>query len=325
MGNQAVDRGKVLFADLATVKYKSVMAELHKSGVNCETVTDVPGLLSKISEEEFNICVINLLLGGIGPFELIENVRKTSRNVNLKIVVVTRQVHKLNIQNTMRAGADDFIAEPFETLNLHNRILYHLRPVQVIKADRIEQTVPGIENSKYVKLLLEATELLGRTDREHIHDSILKILQDVATLLESNRTSLIIVDELANNGVVLATSDDPKFSNFPISLEKYPEVVHVMHTGSLIFIEDVSQNTLTDAISKTVKTISIGSIMVFPVRYHGEIVGVLIIRRPVATELPSQDVMRVLQAAANVMAAHANVAVLLRKIYKEFKKDVKAA
>ena len=77
-------------------------------------VANVDGLITKVSEEQIDICVINLLLGGIGPFELIENVRKNSANREIKIIVVTRQVHKLNIQNTIRAGADDFIAEPFE-------------------------------------------------------------------------------------------------------------------------------------------------------------------------------------------------------------------
>ncbi len=314
------NQGRVLFADLALVKYKSVISELTKADVDSDCVTDVTQLLQKISEVKYDICAINLLLGGIGPFELIENIRKSSKNPQLKIVVVTRQVHKLNIQNTIRAGADDFIAEPFESLNFYNRVLYHLRPVQVIKANQFEQSIPGVESHKYVQMLLEATEILSRTDREHIHDTFLKILQDIALQMESNRTSLIIVDESANNGVVLATSDDPKFSNFPISLDNYPEIVHVMHTGNLIFVEDVSQNSLTDRIKSKVKSIAIGSMIIFPVRYHADIVGALVIRRPVATELPTQDVMRVLQATANLMAAHANVAVLLRKIYKEFKK-----
>ena len=101
-------------------------------------------------------------------------------------------------------------------------------------------------------------------------------------------------------GVVLATSDDPNFHNFPITLDQYPEILHVIHAGNLIFVEDVSQNALTERIKKSVKSISIGSLMVFPVFYQGEIVGVLNVRRPQATEVPEMHIMRIMQAIANI-------------------------
>ena len=146
----------------------------------------------------------------------------------------------------------------------------------------------------------------------------MNILEKVAVLLTSNRTSLIIVDSESNTGVVLASSDDPNFFDFPISLHEYPEILHVLHTGNFVLIDDVSQNSLTQKINEKVKTILIGSIMVFPVRYQGEVVGVLTIRRAQARELPSMQVMRILQAIANTMASHSNVKALLRKIYKEY-------
>ena len=91
-----------------------------------------------------------------------------------------------------------------------------------------------------------------------------------------------------------------------------------MHTGNFVLVEDVSQNALTHRINEKVKTIHIGSLMVYPVRFQGEVMGVLTIRRPKAIELPGMGVMRFLQAIANTMASHSNVKALLRKIYKEF-------
>lgn len=309
---------KVVFADFATVKFGGVIEALTKIGVLCETVTDVPKLMQRMTEERFDICIVNLLLAGIGPFELIENVRKNSANKEVKIIVVTRQVHKLNIQNTIRAGANDFIAEPFEYLTLYHRIAYHLGPVREIALSGLEQQALGPESQEYIKLLMDSTEILSKTPRDKAHDSFLTILQNVAKLMGSNRTNLIIVDEPSNTGVVLATSDDPNFHNFPLVLDQYPEVLHVIHTGNLIFVEDVAQNSLTERIKRSVRSISIGSLMCFPVCYQGEVVGVLNVRRPEATELPPVQIMRVMQALANIMAAHANVAVLLRRVYKGY-------
>lgn len=310
---------KVVFADLATVKYQAVVKALETQRVTVEMVTQTPDLLARLGSERVDICVVNLLLGGVGPFELIENLRKSSANQDIKIIVVTRQVHKLNIQNSIRAGANDFIAEPFEPMNLTSRILYHLGPVKVIDAAGYQASSPNADKDfEFMKLMLEAEETMAKTPRDRMHEGLLTVLQKVSTLVESNRTSLIVVDEAMQTGVVLATSDDPKFYNFPISLHKYPEVAHVVHSESLIFVEDISQNPLTKSIQQNVKTIFIGSLVCFPVMYQGEVVGVLSIRRPKAKDLPSKESLRILQAVANLMAAHANVAFLLRRIYKDF-------
>lgn len=309
---------KVLFADSGPMKFSAVVEALEKANVASFTVQEADKLLHKLALEKFDILVLNLLLGGTGPFQFIENIKKNSINPDLKIIVVTRQIHKLNIQNTMAAGAHDFIGDPFEMLNLYHRILYHMGPVKVIERDGFEKSMPSQANWNFVKLLLEANEQLSKIDREKIHEVFFKILRQIASLTNSNRSSMIIVDETTNAGVVLASSDDQAFSNFPIKLDKYPEVLHVLHTGNLVVVEDVSQNILTDRINTVVKTIAIGSMMVFPVFFQGAVVGVLNIRRQKATELPPMETLRIIQAVANLMAAHADTEVRLRRLYKNF-------
>ncbi len=309
---------RVIFIDFAVVKFDAVSKWLKKDGVTVDTITDPPRFLATIAEEAYDVAVINLLVGGMGPFELIKNVRSTSKNPDLKIIVISRQVHKVNIQNTIKAGANDFVADPFENENLFHRILYHLAPKQIIDPGGYENTVATEAAWPFVNLHLEATELLSRTSRGQEHTSFLEILKDLADLTQSNRSSLVIVEQESNTGVVLATSDDPNFYDFPISLAKYPEILHVMHSGNFVLIADVSQNALTQKISETVKSIPIGSLMVFPVRFQGEVTGVLTVKRPKATELPDMQVLRVLQAIANTMASHSNVKSLLRRIYKDY-------
>lgn len=315
---------KVIFADFAVAKYQPVVDLLTADNVTAETVTDPPKFLSRVSAEPFDVCVINLLLGGLGPFELLKQVKEHSKNPDIKTIVISRQVQKLNIQNAIQAGANDFIAEPFENENIYHRILYHLTPKHIVEPQGYESTMPGAEAWEFLNLLLESTETLSRTPRQQDHASFLSILRSVAGLIQSNRTSLIIIDSESNTGVVLASSDDENFYDFPIALHKYPEIMHVLHTGNFVMVEDVSQNSLTHRISERVRTILIGSLMVFPVRFQNEVVGVLTIRRPQAHDMPSMQIMRVLQAIANTMASHSNVKALLRRLYKDFNNVPKA-
>jgi DNA-binding response OmpR family regulator len=311
---------RVVFSDFSTIKFNIVMEWLKNDGIDSEGVTEKEKLVSLISEHAFDVVIVNLLIGGTGPFELISNLRTSSKNKDLKIIVISRQVQKVNIQNTMRAGANDFMADPFENESLHNRVLYHLVPKRVIEPDGYEHTDAGRDSWDYVKLMLEATELLSRTERDQTHSAFFTILQGIAKLLDSNRTSLIVVDEKNNAGTVLASSDDVKFVNFPVQLSKYPEIMHVMHTGNLVVIEDVSKNAMTADIAAKVKSIAIGAIMVFPVRFQNDIMGVMTVRRKDASGVPSMDVMRVVQAICNIMASHYNIEAVLRRIYRDFKK-----
>ncbi len=310
---------KVMFADFAVVKYTALMDQLRQEGMVADAVTDEKKFLARIAEEAFDVCILNLLLGGIGPFELIRNVRSSSRNPDIKIIVVSKQVQKLNIQNTLKAGANDFMADPVNNENLHGRIVYHLTPKKVIENLGADSSNIGKEAWPFLAVMLESTETLSKTPAQNISAAFYDILCHVARLLASNRTSMMIVDEESNTGVVLASSDDAKFIDFPVVLDKYPEVLDVMHSGNFVLIDDVSKNQLTQAINETVKSISIGSIMVFPVRYAGEVVGVLTVRRAKASDLPSLDILRVLQSLANTLAAHANIKASLRRIYRDYK------
>lgn len=309
---------KVVIGDLSISKFTVLSDWLKRDNVVVELATESGDLLEKISSQHFDVCVVNWLLGGIGPFELIRKLRAESLNPQVKVMVISRQVHRVNIQNAILAGANDFVAEPFENEVLLKRILYHFGPQKSLDSDSYEfKPLLELKELELVNLCLEISERLSRAERGKEHSVFFEALSKVAELTGSNRSSLIITDVTNEMGIVLASSDDSSFHDFPISLKQYPEIQHVVYSGRFVLIPDVSTNTLTQNISKRVKSISIGSLMVFPIRFQNEVIGVLMIRRPKASEVPSHDRLRILQAIANNMAAQSNIQVLLRKIYQE--------
>lgn len=307
---------RTAFVDFSKVKFVSVMEWLKREKVESVCFTDLDLFLDSVGKQTFDLVVVNLLMGGVGPFEMIRQIRMRSANTSITIIVLSKQVQKVNIYNAIKAGANDFVAEPFDSDMLFERVRYHLSPHQEISPDGYESSEADAKNWQFIRILLEGTELLSRSERNKEHEVFYRMLKNIADALRSNRTSLIIVDSEAYSGLVLASSDDPKFYDFPITLQKYPEILHVMHTGHFVLIEDVGRSTLIKQVNKA-KTIDIGSLMVFPVRFENEVIGVLTVRRPRGVGPPSLDVMRVLQAIANTMASHSNVRLLLRKLYKQ--------
>jgi CheY-like chemotaxis protein len=274
-------------------------------------------LLALVSQENIVACVIAGSPAMGDPFDLVAVIRKHGKNPEMKIIVVSEQTTKDVVLKYLRAGATDFVAKPFENKGLYDRILYQFTPKKEILPEGFENIELDTKNTPYFNQLLQATEALSRVEPGQEQGALYSILKHIADQISSNRTNLVCVEEESQTGVVMASSDDASFHDYPIDLRKYPEILHVMRTGAFVLVEDVARNTLTRGITDKVKTIQIGSLMVFPVRFHGRIRGVLTIRRPTVTELPPMQVLRVLQAIANVMAAHSNIRTILRRIYSE--------
>jgi len=310
--------GKVIIGDLAAAKYSVLTSWLKKEGVTVDFQNEVEGLVEKVKQEPYDLCLVNWLLGGLGPFEIIRKIRETAQNPRIKVVVISRQVQKVNIQNAVKAGAHDFVAEPFENEVLLKRILYHLAPQKAVDAGEYEfnPLSPPLEIEP-INLMVEICERLSYAERGTEPTVLFEVTNRISQITQSNRTSLVIAELGQDTGLVIASSDDPSFHNFPLVLSKYPEIQHVLFSGKFVLIPDVAKNDLTVQLKKQVKSIPIGSLMVFPVRYQNEVIGVLTIRRPRASELPSLAQLRLLQAIANTMAAQSNVQLLLRRIYRD--------
>ncbi len=307
---------KVWFCDFAPAKYDSLIKTLNENNINTQKFTNSELLLKALEKESADICVFNLLVGGMVPYEIVEKIKTSSKNQDMRLIVVSKQTSRINTQNAIKAGANDYVLDPFDNKDFFNRILYHLTPKKVIDPLNYEGSKMVGEEWPYINLLLETVEMLSKTVRGEEHNSFFKIVSSIAKLLNSNRTSFLVIDEENKSGFVLASSDKPDLHDFPISLLKYPEVLHVINSGHFVLIDDISQNPLTRNLGKQLKNIEIGSMMVLPLTFEGNIIGALSIRKTSRTELPPMHVIRILQAIANIVAGYSNRVYLLKKLYR---------
>ena len=209
----------VVFADPAPTRFQPVIDKLVESDISAENILNLKDLYQRVAETPFNVCLVNLLIGDCGPFELIGQLKQKSKNPNINIIVVSRQKQRVNVYNAIHAGASDFVGEPFSTEAILSKIAYHLRPKKIIAIDGIESNWNVHGTEPFIELLLESSEVLSKTPSSKSGDVMFDIMQKLARLLNSNRTSLIAAEAL-EQGFVIASSDEFNYRDQPLELEK---------------------------------------------------------------------------------------------------------
>ena len=313
---------RVLFGDFGAIKFESISHKLKAQGVFSQSARTEQEFQTKLEAEAFDLCIVNLHHIAHKPLEWLGKIRGYSRNTDVRILVVTNKLQRINVENVISAGADDIIAEPMLVDPTINRILYHLSPKTVVDLTLPTEFALNAQTTPFIELIIEASKDLSRATNEKQRQALFRGCQIIADRIQGNRVSMVAIDlgpqsQLSNNLVakVMVSSDDIDFTGFPLDLRKYPEILHVLHTGLFVLVDDVSADERTKNISENVKQITIGSLLVFPLFFHGTISGVLSIRRPSTKDLPAAEVVLLLQTLANLMGVYTSTWLALEKIY----------
>ena len=94
------------------------------------------------------------------------------------------------------------------------------------------------------------------------------------------RTSIIQCNPEKTECAVIVSSDDASMTNFPLKLEKYPEIQYLLRTEKPLFIENIGDDASMAMVQEHVKSIRFSSMIVLPIHHKGQMVGCLSIRMP---------------------------------------------
>lgn len=92
------------------------------------------------------------------------------------------------------------------------------------------------------------------------------------------RSSIILVDRNFRHAKIAASFEGEHLRNMKINIKKYPEIQKALTTGKVVTIADIYNSPLTEDIQKEVKPIIGQSVMVIPLKYGDENLGVLFLR-----------------------------------------------
>ncbi|ACY15097.1 putative PAS/PAC sensor protein [Haliangium ochraceum DSM 14365] len=169
----------------------------------------------------------------------------------------------------MRAGADEVVLWPLEI------------PILATRARRLISTS---DTQRRALLLAHLQEAMGDILRLAAIDgdspeSLREALALAAETLDFDRAALIAHAPGSELGYVIAATDEPELGHFAITIAKYPELDKAIATNQAIIIDDVCSDPVTAPVADVLSGKDVRAVAVFPVRWRGEVQGVVQFRR----------------------------------------------
>ncbi len=247
--------------------------EIHK----VEKGTDV---LNEINTWKPRMVLIDLMLPEGNAYEILEKIRGESkvRGSSLpQIIVMSGHNIKSNVEKSLQLGASDYIIKPFLYEDVLHRLIFHLRKTRIIQ-DLNPNKDKSVEEGT---LLLYLTDLVLRTANaaDPLAEKLFNLTRMAAMKLDGVRCSIIKVHN-HKDGEVVASHDSRDATGIKLDLNKYPEIIHVWQTGTLLAIENIDMSSELKAIRESLKSVNFSSLVVCPLYQNQKIYGALSLRLP---------------------------------------------
>jgi transcriptional regulator with GAF, ATPase, and Fis domain len=152
-------------------------------------------------------------------------------------------------------------------------------------------------------LMLHLTDLVLRQalGQGSLDEILFNLTRMVSMKMDGVRCSIIhCVDQ--RTGFVVSSNDNRGASGIQLDLYKYPEVLHVLNTQSLIAIENLADSSELRHVRERVKDISFNSMIVCPLTRHRQPFGVLSLRLPPEKPTISDNEIRFVEIVSHVIS-----------------------
>ncbi len=160
-------------------------------------------------------------------------------------------------------------------------------------------------------------ELTAALASEHdIHHILFLVVSRLATLLDIDRGSIVLLGEDDRVGIVVATSDNAEIKHLALNLERYPELRQVLETNQSLIIDQASESPLLTELLRDSGPIDFVSMALLPISGEKGPLGVLCLRNKSRVSFSDRSILEA-RAVANATAIALNNARILRTLHTE--------
>ena len=140
-----------------------IKMNLIKAGYQCDVAFDGAEGADKLSENHYDLCLLDIMLPEINGYELLSY----AKSLEVPVMFVTAKGETQDKVKGLKAGADDYITKPFEILELLARVENILRRfhkteqyIKILDLDIDTVSREVRKNGKVLKLTYKEFDLL---------------------------------------------------------------------------------------------------------------------------------------------------------------------
>jgi class 3 adenylate cyclase len=180
----AVRPSRILVVDDNASNRDLLARRLQRQGHTVLQAEDGAGALTLIEKEAFDLILLDLIMPGINGYDVLTLLKRDPRFRDIPVIMISALSELTSIVRCIEAGADDYLAKPFDPTLLRARVGSSLDKKHMRDRER------------------EMVEAL-RIEKERSEQLLLNILpQAIVTRL--NRDETIIADQLSDVTILFA-------------------------------------------------------------------------------------------------------------------------
>ncbi len=120
------NKRKVLVVDDDPQIRKILERMLSVNVYEVQTASDGASALTKISENRFDLVILDIMMPGMSGIEVCREIRKTHSDPAMQVLMLSAKDSQSDRLRALEYGADDYVTKPFHVGSLARKIEYML-------------------------------------------------------------------------------------------------------------------------------------------------------------------------------------------------------
>ncbi len=220
------------------------------------------------------------------------------------IYIFDRKVYELfHFKNDL----DDYMIKPFYIKDIIVRVEIRLN------VKNLQDRLRNLINEQITILDLSSVFTSHYNYKTRLKTVVVKL----SKIFRADDISMILINDSVSEVVTDLNSDPKKFINIPLNLNKYPEIQDAISIRKPLYIKNIQEYKKLSPYIEHIKNKGIKSILILPIIYHNEVLGVISIKFTSTRSDTYDHLLKYSMIVTNTTAIALKNAQILEKISKE--------
>jgi len=231
------------------------------------------------------VVVTDVMMPSLDGFGLVATLRADPTLASTPVIMLSARAGVESAGDGFASGADDYLAKPFSSQDLLNRVEARLGAVARHQASREEDEA----RARHDAALADVTAALASTDS--IHDTMTALLAALIGSLGVTAMAMGLLDHVNQQITVHDATPDGELHHFETVDQETPTpIVEVARTGRPIIIEELKESD-TPVEGLTRGATGIGAAAIFPLRdISATVIGAIALLWPTPRTFRPDDI-----------------------------------